>query len=168
MEQFLADRMLVLNLIMSTGIFYWAAQIYVVPKLKTTAAETVFVPILLFHALRHLGLMFMTPSAVYEGMPDAFATPAGVGDFIAALLAVLALYAVRTNKPYKLGAVWVFNIVGTLDFVNAIAMGAIHNIGPYMGASYWIPAFWVPALLVTHYIVFKKLLIDRTAGHPTK
>lgn len=161
MEQFFAERMLVLNLIMSTGIFYWAAHIYIVPKLTTIQAETVFVPILLFHALRHLGLMFITPGAVYAGMPSVFAMPAGVGDFIAALLAVLALYAVRGNKPYKTAAVWVFNIVGTLDFINAIAMGAIHNIGPYMGASYWIPAFWVPALLVTHFIVFKKLLIER-------
>jgi hypothetical protein len=165
MDQFFADRMLVLNLIMSTGIFYWAASIYVLPKIKTISAEVVFVPILLFHSLRHLGLMFITPGAVYAGMPTVFANPAGIGDFIAALLAVFALYAIRTNRPYKMTAMWVFNIIGTLDFINAIAMGAIHNIGPYMGASYWIPAFWVPALLVTHYIVFKKLLIDRAADH---
>jgi hypothetical protein len=37
-------------------------------------------------------------------------------------------------------------------------MGTVYNIGPFMGASYWIPSFWVPMLLVTHYIVFLRLI----------
>ncbi len=163
MEQILLDRIMVFNMVMSTVIFYWAAKIYLVPKLKEISATTIFVPILIFHSLRHLGLMFMTSGAVYEGMPTQFAYPAGIGDFIAALLALFALYAIRRDKPFKLTAMWVFNVVGTVDLVNAILMGAIHNIGPYMGASYWIPSFWVPAFLVTHYIVFKKLLLSRSA-----
>jgi len=123
----------------------------------------VFVPILIFHSLRHLGLMFMTSGAVYEGMPTQFSYPAGLGDLLTALLALFALYAVRQDKPFKLIAIWVFNVVGSFDMAYAISLGAIHNIGPYMGASYWIPSFWVPSLLVTHYIVFKKLLMSKSA-----
>jgi hypothetical protein len=52
-----------------------------------------------------------------------------------------------------------FNIVGTLDLVLAIALATIYDAAPFMGPAYWIPAFWVPALLVTHYIVF--LLLGR-------
>ena len=162
MEQMLLDRIMVFNLAMSTVIFYWAAKIYLMPKLKEMSITTIFVPILIFHSLRHLGLMFMAPCAVYEGMPKQFAYPAGIGDFIASLLALFALYAVRQDKPFKLRAMWVFNVVGTIDLAYAISMGALHNIGPYMGASYWIPTFWVPAFLVTHYIVFKKLLLNRS------
>ena len=114
------------------------------------------------HSLSHLGLMFMTSGAVYEGMPPQFAYPAGIGDFISALLALFALYAIRQDKPFKITAMWVFNVVGTIDLTYAISMGALHKIGPYMGASYWIPSFWVPTLLVTHYIVFKKLLLDKS------
>jgi hypothetical protein len=162
MEQILLDRIFVFNFAMSTVIFYWAAKIYLMPKLKEISATTIFVPILIFHSLRHLGLMFMASGAVYEGMPRQFAYPAGIGDFIAALLALFALYAIRQDKPFKLTAMWVFNVVGTVDLVNAIFLGAIYNISPYMGASYWIPTFWVPIFLVTHYIVFKKLLLSRS------
>jgi hypothetical protein len=162
MDQIFLDRIMVFNLVMSTIIFYWAAVIYLMPKLKEISAAVIFVPILILHSLRHLGLMFMASGAVYEGMPPQFAYPAGIGDFVAALLALFALYAIRQDKSFKIAAMWLFNVVGTIDLINAISMGAIHNIGPYMGASYWIPSFWVPALLVTHYIVFKKLLLDRS------
>ncbi|MFB3055964.1 MAG: hypothetical protein ACE1ZQ_02220 [Ignavibacteriaceae bacterium] len=156
------DRILTINLVMSTVIFYWAAKIYLMPKLKEVSAKAIFVPILILHSLRHLGLMFMASGAVYEGMPTKFAYPAGIGDFIAALLALFALYAIRRDKPFKITAMWVFNVIGTVDLAFAISMSTLHNASPYMGASYWIPSFWVPALLVTHYIVFKKLLLSRT------
>ncbi len=162
MEQILLDRILEFNLVMSTIIFYVAAKIYLMPKLKEISAAAIFVPILILHSLRHLGLMFMTSGAVYEGMPPQFAYPAGIGDFISALLALFALYAIRQDKSFKITAMWVFNVVGTIDLTYAISMGTLHNIGPYMGASYWIPSFWVPTLLVTHYIVFKKLLLDKS------
>ena len=90
-EQILLDRILEFNLAMSTVIFYWAAKIYLMPKLKEISATTIFVPILILHSLRHLGLMFMASGAVYEGMPTQFAYPAAIGDFIAALLALFGL-----------------------------------------------------------------------------
>ena len=163
MEQVLLDRIMAFNLVLSTIIFYWAARIYLMPKLKEISAATIFVPILILHSLRQLGLMFMASGAVHEGMPPQFAYPAGIGDFISALLALFALYAIRQDKPFKIAAMWVFNVVGTIDLAFAISMATLHNASPYMGASYWIPSFWVPAFLVTHYIVFKKLLLDKSA-----
>ncbi len=162
MEQIILDRIMAFNLVLSTIIFYWAARIYLMPKLKEISAAIIFVPILILHSLRHLGLMFMTSGAVYEGMPPQFAYPAGIGDFISGLLALFALYAIRQDKPFKIAAMWVFNVVGTIDLAYAISMATLHSASPYMGASYWIPSFWVPAFLVTHYIVFKKLLLDKS------
>ena len=67
------------------------------PSLQTVAA-----PILLLHAFRHLGLMFLAPGATYAGIPPQFAYPAAYGDLLAALLALLALPAVarkaRTSR----------------------------------------------------------------------
>jgi len=162
MYQILLDRIMVINMIISTIIFYWAAKIYLLARLKEMSGTTIYVPILIFHSFRHLGLMFMASGAVYKGMPSEFSYPAGMGDFIAALLALFALYAIRKDKLFKYIAIWVFNVIGTIDLAYALLMGSLHNIGPYMGASYWIPSFLVPALLVTHYIVFKKLLLDRS------
>jgi hypothetical protein len=57
----------------------------------------VLISILLLHALRHLGLMFLAPDAVYAGIPAAFATPAAYGDLIAALLALASIAALVAN-----------------------------------------------------------------------
>jgi hypothetical protein len=111
-------------------------------------------PILLLHGLRHLGLMFLAPGAVYAGIAPQFADPAAFGDLIAAILALIAIPAVATWARIAKPLVWLFNIVGSLDLISAIALATIYDAAPLMGPAYWIPAFWVPALLVTHYITF--------------
>jgi hypothetical protein len=62
-------NILTVNLLFSTLIFWLAARIYLVPRLSELAPQMVLVPILLLHALRHLGLMFLAPGAVYPGIP---------------------------------------------------------------------------------------------------
>ncbi len=54
--------------------------------------------------------------------------------------------------------VWIFNVVGTLDLIAAIALATAFGAGAHMGPAYWIPAFWVPALLLTHHLTFVILL----------
>lgn len=152
--QELLDRILTVNLIFTTLIFYVTARIYLLPKIQELKPQTILIPILLLHSLRHLGLMFLTRGAVYPGMPPQFAYPAAIGDLITALLAFTAIPAVLKNRPVARLLVWTFNVAGTLDLIMAITLATIYKAPVYMGASYWIPAFWVPALLVTHYIVF--------------
>ncbi len=160
MQEFLG-RILTINLIMTTLIFYLAARIYLLPRLSDLTPRRVLVPILLLHALRHLGLMFLTPGAVYPGMPPQFAYPAAIGDFITALLALVALPLVTGNSPAARSLLWLFNTFGTLDLVLAITLATAYRAPLFMGAAYWIPAFWVPGLLVTHYIVFIVLVRHR-------
>ena len=59
---------------------------------------------------------------------------------------------------------WIFNIEGTLDLIDAILLATLYNAAPFMGPAYWIPAFWVPALLVTHYVTFLILWKRRDAN----
>ena len=149
-----AMNILTVNLLSSTFVFWVAARIYVLPKLPALNTKTLLVPILLLHAFRHLGLMFLAPGAIYAGIPPQFAYPAAFGDLLAALLALIAIPALLRNAAGARLLVWVFNVVGTLDLFSAITLATIYGAQPYMGAAYWIPAFWVPALLVTHYITF--------------
>ena len=155
--QSILDRILTVNLILSTLVFYVAARIYVLPRLGQLKPQTILLPILLLHSLRHLGLMFLMRGATYPGMAPKFAYPAAIGDFITALLALTAIPAVARNLRVGQSLVWVFNVFGTLDLITAITLATIYNAPIYMGAAYWIPAFWVPALLVTHYITFMVL-----------
>ena len=147
-------NILTVNLLLSTFVFWLAARIYVFPKLAGLSPQTLLLPILLLHAFRHLGLMFLSPGATYAGIPSQFTYPAAFGDLLAALLALVAILALMRNSAGARTLVWIFNVEGTLDLFNAIALATIYRANPYMGAAYWIPAFWVPALLVTHYITF--------------
>jgi len=149
---------LTINVVFSTLIFGLAARIYIVPRLEQLDFRTVMTPILLLHAFRHLGLMFLAAGAVFPGIPERFAVQSAYGDFLAAMLALLALWAVRAGSRFARLLVWIFNIEGTLDFLNAIFLSNVTGAERFMGPAYWIPAFWVPLLLVTHYLTFVVLL----------
>ena len=151
-------NILTINLIFMTLLFAIAARIYIVPKLGELKPEAVLIPILLLHATRHLGLMFLAPGATYPGMPLEFAYPAALGDMLAALLATGAMAAVLMKAGIARTSVWIFNVVGTLDLLLAIFLATYYEAFAFMGPAYWIPAFWVPALLVTHYLTFLILL----------
>ena len=157
----LLDQILTVNLVASTVVFYAAARLYVLPNLRGWSFHGVMPPILLLHSLRHLGLMFLAPGVTHPGMPAQFAYPAALGDLLAAFLAFASLVAVVRRHRAARPLVWVFNVVGTLDLMDAIALSTLFGAPAYMGVAYWIPAFWVPALLVTHYITFLVLLERR-------
>jgi hypothetical protein len=147
-------NILTVNLLFTTIVFAIAAKLYLLPQLDRLEPRTVVLPILLLHALRHLGLMFLAPGAVYPGMPQQFAYPAAFGDLLAAVLALIAIAAVVRRSWFARPLVGLFNVEGTIDLIAAISLATIYGAAPYMGPAYWIPAFWVPALLVTHYVVF--------------
>ena len=147
-------NILTVNLLFSTIVFVIAAKLYLLPMLPRLEPRSVVIPILLLHALRHLGLMFLAPGAVLPGLPEQFAKPAAFGDLLAAILALVALAAVVRRSSLARPLVGLFNIVGTNDLIIAISLATIYAAAPYMGPAYWIPAFWVPALLVTHYVIF--------------
>jgi hypothetical protein len=151
-------NILTFNLLFSTLVFWVAARIYVLPNLSKLEPRAVLLPILLLHSFRHLGLMFLAPGATYAGVPPQFAYPAAFGDLLAAVLALAAIPAVVQGARAARPLVWIFNVEGTLDLIDAIALATIYGAPPYMGPAYWIPAFWVPALLVTHYITFVVLV----------
>jgi len=154
----LQDRVLTLNLIATTVVFFVAARIYLLPNLSRIAPRAVLIPILLLHSLRHLGLMFLTRGATYPGLPSQFAYPAALGDFVTAILAFISIFFVVRNSTIARPLVWTFNIFGSIDLLDAITLATVYNAMPFMGPAYWIPAFWVPALLVTHYITFVLLI----------
>jgi len=151
-------NILTVNLVFSTLIFWIMAQIYLLPRLGELSPRAVLIPILLLHATRHLGLMFLSQGAVFPGIAPGFAYPAAIGDFVAALLALLCLLALVRGWAIAGLLLWVFSIEGFLDLMLAIVLATIHDAHAYMGPAYWIPAFWVPALLVTHVIVVMILL----------
>src|SRR5213596_79371 len=142
------DRVIVLNLIANTAIFYVAARLYLLPLIPRVSLQLILVPILLLHSMRHLGLMFLTRGATFPGMPPQFAYPAAFGDLITAILAFAAIPLVLHGSSGAKPAVWIFNISGTLDLLAAITFATIYDAPVTMGPAYWIPAFWPLFFLV--------------------
>ncbi len=158
------QRTLVINLLLSLVVFSIAARIYVLPKVNATTLHWIAPPILLLNAMRHLGLMFLAPGVALSGLPTAFAYPAAFGDFLSATLALVALYVLRTRPTQALPWLWLFNVVGALDFISSITLANVHGAAPFLSAAYWIPAFWVPMLITSHYVMFVQLLRVRAGG----
>jgi hypothetical protein len=156
------DRVLTLNLVANTAIFYIAARLFLLPLLPRLRPQQILLPILLLHSTRHLGMMFLTRGATYPGLPPQFAYPAALGDLLTAVVALATIPLVIRSSSFARPAVWFFNILGTVDLFVAITLATIYAAAVSMGPSYWIPAFWVPLLLVTHYVTFLLLCRHRT------
>jgi hypothetical protein len=137
----------------------WAAvtALYIWPELKTKSRLQALKPLLALHGFRFIGLSFLVPGVVSADLPAAFARDAAYGDLVAAMLALLSLAALRSR--FGIPLVWLFNIWGTLDLLNAFyqANAAGLPIGQ-LGATYFIPTAIVPLLLITHGLMFRILL----------
>ena len=145
-----------LQVVLSLVVYSLIARWYVVPRLAALPLRDALTPLLLLHAFRYLGMVFLVPTVVGPALPAAFAVPAACGDLLAALLALLAIAALRQAWPLAIPLVWLFNVEGTLDLVNAFYQGLRNNV--QLGAAYYIPTVAVPALLVTHAMIFAMLI----------
>ena len=138
---------------------------YIWPALRDRPRADALRPILLLHSFRFVGLAFLVPGVVSPDLPLAFARPAAYGDLATAVIALLALATLRNRLGIVL--VWAFNLVGTVDLLNAFYQGnrAGLALAPGLqGAAYFIPAFVVPLLLITHGLVFRLLLRRQQAA----
>ena len=136
------------------------------PVLRSRPRDEALRPLLLLHAFRFMGLVFLVPGVVSPDLPGGFARPAAYGDLATSVLALLALAALGTQLGTIL--VWVFNIVGTVDLLNAFYQAARLGVGDapgLQGAAYFIPTVLVPLLLVTHVLVFRILLRSDATSH---
>jgi hypothetical protein len=137
---------------------------YLWPAIKDREPKTALTPLLLYACLRVNGLMFLMPGLVSPELPRAFAVPTAYGDLTAAVLALAALWPLRTESALAVPMVWLFNIVGLLDLIYANISTFKDHVDPtYLGVSYYLAAINVPAMVVVHVLIFVYLLRSRAA-----
>jgi len=134
------------------GLF---ARWLLAPTLAKLPLRDVLFWLALPHAFRYIGMVFLVPGVVAQPLPDYFAIPAAYGDLLAAGLALLALIALRRQMGIAIGAVWLFNLVGTIDLLNALRHV---DVAQNLGSAWYIPTLLVPVLLITHFMIFARLL----------
>ena len=145
----------VIQFLMSLIIWGLLAYWLFVPWLNTKPTKEAIFYLLIPHAFRHIGLMFLIPNIGNQPLPESFASAAGYGDLSAAILAILSLIAIRNNWSFANAFVWIFSIAGSIDLVNALRQ--IDTI-PGFGVAWYIPTFLVPLLVVTHILIFIQLI----------
>ena len=143
------------QLTLSLIVYALIAKWYVSPWLAEKSIYLALTVLIFPHAFRHLGLAFLVPGLVAESLPSSFAFAVAYGDFISGLLALLAVIALRRHWSVAFPMVWFFNIVGTVDLLNALSQA---DVPPHLHTTWYIPTFWVPLLLVTHFMIFSRLL----------
>src|SRR5215471_5107025 len=118
----------------------------------------------LAQALRVVGIVFVILYFL-GALPGAFALPAGWGDFAIGITAPVVAWSWKRPFPYLTFIVW--NMLGSLDLVNAMSLGVLASASPVgilagdvttrlMGQFplSLIPTFFVPVLLILHLICF--------------
>ncbi len=152
-----------LQFALSTVVFAVLAWVLVTHWLEELPLKTALTILIAPHAFRHIGMSFLVPALNAETLPVSFATAAAYGDLAAGILALLSILALQTSTRLALPLVWLFNIVGVADLVNALRQA---EAVPHFGATWFIPTFIVPLLLVTHGIIFARLLRgERKTAH---
>lgn len=146
-----------------------AANLLVWPRLRKIERKDSLISLVAPHMFfRTIGLGFLVPGVVSPSLPAAFAAPAAYGDLVAGILAIAATLALAKRASWATALVWVFNVWGAGDLLNAIYQGNFHaKIDPgTLGAAFYIPTAVVPPLLVTHALIF--LVLVRMEGSNVK
>ena len=113
--------------LLSLLLYALIAKWFVAPRLAPLPLPDALIPLFFLHAFRHLGMVFLVPAVVAPTLPPAFARPAAYGDLVAALLALVAIVALRARWPGAIPLAWIANVVGTLDLLYAFYQGIIDS-----------------------------------------
>ena len=152
-----------LQFILSLIVFGLVAKWVLAPWLASQSQSEALFWLTLPHAFRYMGMVFLVPGVVAQPLPDYFANPAAYGDLLTGILALLTLLLLRIGWKGVIGAVWLFNVVGTVDLLNALRHV---DVVASFGAVWYIPTLFVPLLLVTHFMIFARLV--KSVANPEK
>ena len=154
------DQTAILLTSMTIGIVGWGliAKIWVIPWLRTNPFDKGLLLLIIPHVFRYIGLSFLIAGITNSPLDPRFAAPAAYGDLMAALLALIAITALLVKSKYAVLIVWIFNIVGFIDFLVAVTQGLRFTHPDEMGATYFIPILGVPLLFVSHLLIFWMLI----------
>ena len=99
------------------------------------------------------GVIFL-PLWYYGFLPGFFALPAGIGDTLTGLFAIVAVVALWRDAPLARPLAYAVNVFGMADLIYAISMGVTSTLTPPRQTSHvslvMVPTFGVPLAFVVH------------------
>lgn len=148
--------------LLSFVVFGLFALWFAWPWLKSVDRITAFTALTFVHALRPIGATVLVASVAGSALPRSFAEAVAYGDLITSVLAIVTLVALRGRWSVAIALVWLTNIVGTADLVNALVGGVSNDIARLgMGSFWYVVTILVPILWIAHALAFALLLRRR-------
>lgn len=141
------------------ALMYWFAR----EPLTKLGRETHLKALLTIHFFRYFGLTAMLPGVFNlapAGFTDDYLFQIMAGDVLVAALALISFTLLQTRSRFAIGFAWFFNIVGSLDYLNAAAQvtPSIHDANILGPLGWIILTVLLPAWLVSHVAIFFVLL----------
>ena len=134
----------------SLAVFATMAIWYVAPWLNSRGRAAALTPLLWIHVFRCVALQ--TVSAQHAGFPisDGGRDEIISGDFAGAILAALAIVALRRRARWSIPLVWLLVAETAFDTVTNV-MGGIRErlFGAASGVTWFILSFYVPVIIVS-------------------
>lgn len=145
--------------------------VFAVPALRAWARAVPLRALVGYHAVRFVGVAFLVLAARGTLAPE-WAVPAGWGDIAVAALALVV--AAVACPPASRGPWWVmlvWNTFGLLDILFVLGSGARMALADPSALTpltrfplALLPSFVVPLIVVTHVLIFWRLLRERPAA----
>jgi len=140
-------------------VFGLLAWWYVWPWLKSVDRGTAFTALTFVHALRPIGATVLVTSVAGSALPRDFEAGVAYGDLATSVLAVVTLLALRGRQRFAIALVWLTNVVGTADLINALIGGVRYDVARLgMGSFWYVVTILVPVLWIAHALAFALLL----------
>lgn len=143
---------------------YWSVR----PGLVAAGRDAHLKALIPIHFFRYFGLTAMLPG-VFDLGPAGFSQDylfqIMAGDVLVAVLALISFALLQLGSGLRIGFAWLFNVVGTLDYLNAAARvtPSIHDAN-ILGPFGWIVlTVFLPAWLVSHIAIFFVLMSRQRA-----
>ncbi len=136
-------------------VFFW----YVQPRLAKLPFAAAVAPMLLVQVFRLLGFTLLVVGQTDPSVSRSTLEALAYGDMLAAISALVAVLALRSQSSLAVPLIWIFTIIGFADVANVgrLAINAdLFNY--YIGVMWLVAIVYFPLVIISHvYIVYRLL-----------
>ena len=148
-----------LQLVTSVVVTSIVAAWYVWPALTKLSRNSALIALLFVHVFRYVGMTELVTGMIDPKLPGEFVSSAAYGDLLEAALALVSIFALRSNWRFAIPLVWVANTWGFLDLLNGVRGVLQLNVPSFNLATLWyVYTFYAPLVLVSHLLIFLALI----------
>jgi len=152
-----------MQLLVSIVLCAVVAAWYVWPYLRKLSLNAALIPPLFVHVPRYVGTTLLVPYMMDPKLPKDFLFGAAYGDLLEAALALVCIFALRSNWRVAVPLVWAANTWGLLDLLNGVRGVLTINVPSFnLGTIWYIYTFYAPVVVVSHVLIFLILIKSKS------